>query len=194
MKVILNSVAALALMAALVPDSALFGAEPATAGAGDVNAAEFQQPFRHLGGMVTALSRGDIDAAFKHYSEKLAEPPPKEIGEFESDQRSNFRRLFERFPKSVESLDLMAVRRLSSRSAKLTCVANTKQGPVVLEAVTYKYGDDWWYCQLGYQPVQAMTSDRLKSFVDLLPARSLVEPLSIPIRGEVPEKVSSTSK
>jgi hypothetical protein len=171
-------------------------ADPAATAAPTVGAkaGDYRPSFDHLGTLVSALSRGDIDTAFQHYAERLIDPPPKEIGEFESDQRSAFRRHFERFPKNVESLDLMAVRPLSSRSLKLTCIANTRTGPVMIETITYRFGDDWWYCQLGWQHLQAMDASRLKSFEELLPAKPLAEPVSLPIRGDAPERVSATKR
>lgn len=154
---------------------------------------DYKDPFNHVAAIISALSQADMDTAYHKYAERLIDAP-KDVSEFENDLRTSFRRLFDRFPKGVETVDLMGIRRLSTRSFKMTCVANSRRGPIVVEAVVYRYGENWWFCQLGYQSVDVMTSERLKHFAEQLPAESFIEPLSIPVVAEPPAKVSSTGK
>lgn len=155
---------------------------------------EVREQLAHLADVIAVLSRGDVDSAYQKYSERLVVPPPKDIGEFENEHRAGFRRLFERFPKPIESLDLMALTRLSSQSQKLSCVANSKHGPVIVEAIIYRYRDSWGYAQIGYQPYSTLDGERAKLFTAQFPTQPLPSPVTIPIRGDVIEKVSNTKE
>ncbi|MCC7422725.1 MAG: hypothetical protein IT428_20790 [Planctomycetaceae bacterium] len=184
-----NWLPALLLALVAVP---CFAADPADKAAGDRLAAEVKEPFTTLANVVSHVTKGDLEEGFKAYAERLIDAPKeKEAPEFESDYRSGFRRLFKAFPKGVESLDLVAIRRLSTRSFRLTCIANSRRGPVIVEAVTYRHKDSWWFCQIGFQSVELMDSERLRAFSESIPATALSQPISLPISSEPSNKLSS---
>lgn len=186
-----RSIAAFVLTALAFPGLGL-AADPADKASGDRLSAEVKEPFTTLAGVVSHVTKGEIEEGYLLYAERLIDAPKeKEKGEFESDYRTGFRRLFKTFPRGVESLDLVAIRRLSTRSFRLTCIANSRRGPVIVEAVTYRHNDAWWFCQIGFQPVEMMDSERLRTFSELIPATALREPISLPISAEPSNKISS---
>ncbi len=191
MKPILRPLFAVAFVALVA--SPVLAAEPADKASGDRLAAELKEPFARLGEIVTLVAKGEVEDAYAKFAENVADIP-KEKGEFESDHHTSFRRLFKQFPKGVESLDLVTVQRISTRSYRLSCVANTRRGPVIVEAITYRHGNAWWFCQIGYQPVDVMNAERLKVYSETFPAAALTTPVSIPINSEPSNKVSSIEK
>ena len=175
----------------ILSSQSLSAAEPAGS---DAKLAEMVKvPHGFLAEIIQSVSRGEIEEAWGKYAEHLVDAP-QEAGEFESEFRTSFRRLFKQFPKGAKSLDLVAVRTLSTSSYRMTCVANCRQGPVVVESVAYQYDGKWWFCQIGFQPVHAMDANRLKAFVDVLPAERIVSPLSLSISPEPVNRISENSK
>ncbi len=152
---------------------------------------DVQEPFKHLASIIELVASGELDSAYEKYAEKLIDSR-EERGEFESEFRTGFRRLFKQFPKSVDSLDLVAVRTLSTKSFRLTAIANSRQGPIVVEAITYRHQDKWWFCQIAFQPVHLMDAERLRSFSESLPVQRLETPVSISIQSRESAKLSES--
>lgn len=143
----------------------------------------WREPLVEIGKFVQAMDKGDLDGAYEVLVDRWPDRPQAPATPFEADFHADFRRIWEHYPRGgLESLDLVAVRRISSQAEKLSLVANTRHGPIIIEALIYQYRQDWYLAQVGFQVVAMIEQERWKNFGELFPLQTLAEPIPAPLQ------------